>query len=334
MGAILTLLVAGLAGLFVHRVVHRPILTLTQGTREIAAGNLDIRLPLRGGVELESLAKDFNHMAERLAEARSKESQWSETLEQRVQDKTSELENLHARMLQVERMASLGQLAATVAHEINNPLAGVLTYARLLQRRAEKRGEAPSEELKFIASETQRCGDIVKNLLGFSRRGIGKVSDHRVDELVDQALQVISHHLELRNVQVTRDMEPSYVPCDDAQLKQALVAMFINAIEAMPDGGELTIRARAVDGEKVRLDVADTGIGIDPEDAQHIFEPFYTSKRDGKGVGLGLAVVYGIVSRHGGTIEVRSRQGEGTVFVIHLPSVHLASEGQKESSHV
>jgi signal transduction histidine kinase len=110
--------------------------------------------------------------------------------------------------------------------------------------------------------------------------------------------------------------------------------MFINAIEAMPDGGELTIRARAVDGEKVRLDVADTGIGIDPEDAQHIFEPFYTSKRDGKGVGLGLAVVYGIVSRHGGTIEVRSRQGEGTVFVIHLPSVHLASEGQKESSHV
>jgi two-component system NtrC family sensor kinase len=334
MGAVLTLLVAGFAGLFVHRVVHRPILNLTAGTREIAAGNLDIRLSLQGGVELESLARDFNHMAESLAEARAKESQWSDTLEQRVQEKTSELENLYARMLQVERMASLGQLAATVAHEINNPLSGVLTYAKLLIRRAEKRGDPPSEELSFIASETQRCGEIVKNLLGFSRRGIGKVTDHRIDELVDQALQVIGHHLELRSVQVTREIEPCYVPCDDAQIKQALVAMFVNAIEAMPDGGELTIRARAVEGDQIRLEIVDTGIGIDPEDARHIFEPFYTSKRDGKGVGLGLAVVYGIVSRHGGTIEVESRQGKGTVFVIHLPSVHLASESQKENSHV
>lgn len=321
MGALLTILVAGLAGLFVHRVVHKPVIHLTRGTREIAAGNLDVRLKATGGVELASLAHDFNLMAERLSEARSENEQWAGTLERRVREKTAELEEMHRRMIQVERMASLGQLAATVAHEINNPLSGVLTYAKLLQRRAVRAGQEVPEELKFIADETARCGDIVKNLLGFARRDVRHATPHDVGALVDGALQVVAHQFTENRIEVRRELEPVKFNCDGAQIKQALVALFVNSVEAMPDGGELCVRAHADAGTNgVVLEVEDNGVGINPDDVKHIFEPFFTTKLDGKGVGLGLAVVYGIVARHGGRIEVKSLRGAGTTFSIHLPS--------------
>jgi len=326
--------VAGLAGYFVHRVVHKPVQQLTRGTREIAAGNLDVRLEASGGVELASLAEDFNVMASRLAESRNENEQWAATLERRVDDKTAELQEMNRRMLQVERMASLGQLAATVAHEINNPLSGVLTYAKLLQRRAERAGQEVPEELKFIADETARCGEIVKNLLGFARRGTGDFTRHDVGRLVDGALQVVAHQFTQNRIAVRRELEELDLLCDPAQIKQALVAMFVNSVEAMPDGGELTVRAKAgPGGDGVLLEVEDTGAGIDPGDIKHIFEPFFTTKFDGKGVGLGLSVVYGIVARHGGQIDVQSERGRGTTFRVHLPSVPPADDANKESSH-
>jgi len=334
MGILFTLLVAGLAGYFVHRVVHKPVQQLTRGTREVAAGNLDVRLEASGGVELASLAEDFNVMASRLAESRNENEQWAATLERRVDDKTAELQEMNRRMLQVERMASLGQLAATVAHEINNPLSGVLTYAKLLQRRAERAGQEVPEELKFIADETARCGEIVKNLLGFARRGTGDFTRHDVGRLVDGALQVVAHQFTQNRIAVRRELEELDLLCDPAQIKQALVAMFVNSVEAMPDGGELTVRAKAgPGGDGVLLEVEDTGAGIDPGDIKHIFEPFFTTKFDGKGVGLGLSVVYGIVARHGGQIDVQSERGRGTTFRVHLPSVPPADDANKESSH-
>jgi two-component system, NtrC family, sensor kinase len=334
LGILFTLLVAGLAGIFVHRVVHKPVQQLTRGTREIAAGNLDVRLEARGGVELAALAEDFNVMAARLTEARNENEQWAATLERRVDDKTAELQEMNRRMLQVERMASLGQLAATVAHEINNPLSGVLTYAKLLQRRAERAGQEAPEELKFIVEETARCGEIVKNLLGFARRGTGDFTRHDVGRLVDGALQVVAHQFTQNRIAVRRELEELDLLCDPAQIKQALVAMFVNSVEAMPDGGELTVRAKAgPGGDGVLLEVEDTGPGIDPGDIKHIFEPFFTTKFDGKGVGLGLSVVYGIVARHGGQIDVQSERGRGTTFRVHLPSVPPADDANKESSH-
>ena len=331
MGALFTLLVAGLAGIFVHRLVHKPVQNLTRGTREIAAGNLDVRLTASGGVELASLANDFNQMAQNLSEARAENEQWSTTLERRVQEKTSELEEMHRRMLQVERMASLGQLAATVAHEINNPLSGVLTYAKLLQRRASRAGDQVPEELTFIIDETARCGEIVKNLLGFTRRDIRNAVPHDAATLVEGALQVVAHLFKQNRIEVQSDLEHVEFRCDGAQIKQALVALFVNSVEAMPDGGELTVKSHAGPSGGVVLEVQDTGVGINPDDLKHIFEPFFTTKLDGKGVGLGLAVVYGIVARHGGRIEVQSQRGAGATFRLHLPAVPPSEGMEKEA---
>jgi two-component system NtrC family sensor kinase len=333
-GVLFTLLVAGLAGYFVHYLVHKPVMQLTRGTREIAAGNLDVRLEARGGVELASLAEDFNVMAERLTAARTENEEWAATLERRVEEKKAELQETHHRMLQLERMASLGQLAATVAHEINNPLSGVLTYAKLLQRRATRAGQEVPEELKFIADETARCGDIVKNLLGFARRGTGDFSRQVVGQLVDGALQVVAHQFTENRVEVHRELDPLEIHCDGAQIRQALVAMFVNAVEAMPDGGDLYVRAKADPaGGGVVLEVEDTGIGIGPDDIKHVFEPFFTTKLDGKGVGLGLSVVYGIVARHGGHIDVQSQRGKGTTFRLRLPYDPPSDDKTKETTH-
>lgn len=335
LGVVFTLLVAGLAGLFVHRVVHLPVRQLTRGTREVAAGNLEVRLEASGGVELASLARDFNVMTERLQAARLQNEDWSATLERRVEEKTAALKESHQRMLQLERMASLGQLAATVAHEINNPLSGVLTYAKLLQRRATRSGQVVPEELRIIADETARCGDIVRNLLGFARRGTDEFELQDIGRLVEGALQVVAHRMAEGRVQVVRDLAPLAIHCDGAQIRQALVAMFINAVEAMPDGGHMTVRsAPDPTGPGIVLEIKDEGVGIDPADLPHIFEPFFTTKLNDRGVGLGLAVVFGIVARHSGHIDVQSRQGVGTTFTVNLPFDPPRHETTKESVHV
>lgn len=334
MGVLMVLIVSGFAGFFVHRVVHRPVINLARGTREIAAGNLDVHLPAEGAKELAALADDFNRMAMALAAAHATNQRWSERLEQRVAEKTAELERLHQRILQVEKMASLGQLAATVAHELNNPLSGILTYAKLLKRRAERERQTVPHELTFIADETQRCGLIVKNLLLFAHQGMGEVAPHNVVTLVEESLRVVAHHLTLHGVQLHKVLEAISVICDGGQVRQALVAMLVNAIEAMPDGGDLTVKVQPdpADGG-VNITLADTGTGINPDDRPHIFEPFYTSKPEGKGVGLGLAVVYGIVSRHGGEIQVDSRPGMGTTFVVHFPPAPQARTAEEENRH-
>jgi len=334
MGVILVLIVSAFAGFFVHRVVHRPVLLLTRGTREIAAGNLDVQLPAEGATELAALADDFNRMARALAAARATNQQWSDTLERRVDEKTRELERLHQRIVQVEKMASLGQLAATVAHEINNPLSGILTYAKLLRRRAEREHHTVPHELTVIADETQRCGQIVKNLLLFAHHGVGEVSPQDLVKLARESLRLVEHHLTLHGVKLHCDFQPASVICDGGQVRQALVAMLVNAIEAMPEGGDLTVAVRP-DPEDGGADITltDTGMGINPKDRPHIFEPFYTSKPEGKGVGLGLAVVYGIVTRHGGQIQVESTPGAGTTFVVHLPATPRAPETREDNKN-
>jgi two-component system NtrC family sensor kinase len=174
----------------------------------------------------------------------------------------------------------------------------------------------------------------VKNLLLFAHQGLGEVAPQDMARLVEESVGVVEHHLSLHSVQLHKDLQSTFVICDGGQVRQALVAMLVNAIEAMPDGGDLTVkvrRSRADGGADITL--SDTGMGINPEDRAHIFEPFYTSKPEGKGVGLGLAVVYGIVSRHGGQIQVESSAGLGTTFIVHLPSTPRAPASEEESKH-
>jgi len=323
------LLSLGLIAVTVYRAVYRPVLALRRGTERLAGGDLTVEIPLHGQDELGALAASFNQMARSLREADAELRDWSRTLEDRVQEKTRALERLSAHLVQVEKAASLGMMAATVAHEINNPLSGILAQARLAQRRVT-RGLPEGEDrerllanLGLIGSEAMRCGDIVRDLLTYAREGRAPFRPAALHELVERTLRLVAHHTELRGLATVRDLAltDDRVVCDPEQLVQALVALCVNAIEAMAEGGRLTVRTWSdpAEPDAVRLSVGDTGVGIAPDVVPHIFDPFYSTKHDSKGVGLGLAVVQGIVQRHAGRIDVATRPGRGTTFTITLP---------------
>jgi two-component system NtrC family sensor kinase len=322
------LAIALASGLFLAFTVRRPIRALTEGTHQLAAGNLEHELAVRSDDDLGDLARSFNAMTRSLREAQEENRSWAQTLEERVRQKSEELRRMHEQILQVEKMASLGTLAATVAHEINNPLSGILTYARLEAKRIRREG-ADSEllqgllkDLDLIVAETQRCGAIVSNLLLFSRKQVGEFHVVQVREVVERAARLLAHHLAMANVRLERSCTPEDVSVlgDEGQMQQALVALFVNAVEAMPEGGTLSaVAEREPESGEVVLRVSDTGVGIAPEDLPHVFEPFFTRKTEGNGVGLGLSVVYGIVERHGATIRVASELNRGTTFTITFP---------------
>ncbi|HUG40758.1 MAG TPA: ATP-binding protein [Longimicrobiales bacterium] len=309
-----------------RRLVQQPIRRLKDGTRRIAGGDLSTRIHVEGGHELAYLARDFNHMAEDLSRSQQEVTEWSQKLEAKVVEKTAELRAAQRQVLHMEKMASLGKLSATVAHEINNPLSGVLTYARLVERELAEQ-ELPddvraalSRYLRLAQQECSRCGDIVQNLLVFARRTGTDMTAVDVNEILDRSLMLVRHHLEITGITLrTEPLEGDpTLRADPGQLQQALVALLVNAVEAMPRGGELTVRVSG-DADRVRIRIGDTGVGIAPEVQPLIFEPFFSTKDQESGVGLGLAVVYGIVSRHGGTIDVESQVGTGTTFHLDIP---------------
>ena len=318
-----------LAGLFIWLMVTVPVRTLTRGMEKIRDGNLSQRIQLKKNDEIGMMADAFNHMTAELQRAQEELTKWNRTLEERVSEKTEELRRAQSHMIHMERMVSLGTLAATVAHELNNPLEGVLTYAKLLRRKIERGGIKDEDlrevitELTMIADETARCGNIVKNLLLFSRQKVGEFRSIDIRAIIDQSVKLIEHHLKMHDVVATLDIgkDPMLCFCDPDQIEQALLALEINAVEAMPGGGTLRIIVDGSNPEFVRLSIGDTGVGIRDEDLPHIFEPFFTTKKDGKGTGLGLSVVYGIVERHGGTITVTTKVQEGTAFTLNLPKM-------------
>jgi two-component system, NtrC family, sensor kinase len=327
--AVAMLIVPMFVGLPVWCMVHRPIKQLTRHTQQIAAGRLDGEIPVTSRDEVGELAASFNLMTQELKRAHLQITESNRTLENRVAQKTHELKRASEQMIQVERMASIGRLAAIVAHEVNNPLTGILTYAKLLLKKIKSNGEHPAwlegapRYLEVIANESARCGELVKGLLQFARQSPVHLGPNDLNELIRQAVRLVQHKMDLMNVQVRLRLEEALPPltCDEQLLKQALVALLINACEAVrPGEGVIEIESRGL-LETGELDIAiqDNGIGMDEAVQQRIFEPFFTTKDSGKGVGLGLAVVYGIVSQHSGTIEVESHRGEGTKFTLRLP---------------
>ncbi len=325
-GALMVLSVTLFAGIFIWIMVNIPVRRLTEGTHEITKGNLDHRIKVHSSDEIGDLADSFNKMTEELGRARDELTEWAQTLEERVEQKTDELRRALSNMVQMEKMASLGKLAASVAHELNNPLAGILAYAKLLRKKlakgdiSEDGSHEIQQELGMIADESARCGNIVNNLLLFSRQKIGEYQPQELRPILEQSLKLIAHHLAMNNVklEVEAPETPVESVCDPQQIEQALIALEINAIEAMPGGGTLKLTMQLL-GSEIEIKVIDNGIGINEEDLDHIFEPFFTTKKDGKGTGLGLAVVHGIVERHNGRISVQSKPNAGTTFTIILP---------------
>lgn len=319
-----------LIALILFFAIYVPTKKLRKGTEMVAEGNLDYRIDLVRNDELGMLAQSFNRMSENLKEADQEVRAWSRTLEQRVEEKTEELEEMHRGMVQVEKMASLGRLSATVAHELNNPLSGIVTYAKLLMRKIQRllpeNEETPEimEELDLIRAESQRCGNIVKDLLIFARESSTDFHPAQLHQIIERALKLMGHHLELGEIALRRelDLENDRIVCDQDKLVQALVAIMMNAVEAMPEGGQLTVGSRelpAAGTGMVQVWVGDTGVGMPEELTDKIFDPFFSTKNETKGVGLGLAVVYGIIQRHHGQIRVESTVGKGTTFYFNLP---------------
>jgi two-component system, NtrC family, sensor kinase len=298
------------AGLFIMRIVHTRVVKLAEGPREVKKGNLDFSMQVEGNDEIADLARSFNSMVASLkrAEAENRE--------------------LYRKMVHVAKMASMGKLAATVAHEINNPLGGILTYAKLISRiinagpMTEEDRVTALEYLEEAISEIKRCGIIVKNLLHFSRSPESVMEKVDINNLIDKSLSITNHHFQINEISMVTRLEakdPNFIG-NANQITQVLIALFMNAVEAMPRGGALTVATWDVFGpDALCISVADNGRGIAQEIRSSIFEPFFTTKQDGHNTGLGLSVVYGIMLNHQGKIEVESEPGRGTTFILKLP---------------
>jgi two-component system NtrC family sensor kinase len=327
----LMLLIASACGVFIWRFVHVPVKALIQGTRHFAKGNLDYRISVRSKTEIGQLAKAFNHMARDLSKAQMDLTDWAQTLEQRVEEKTQTLKQAQAKLLQNEKMASLGSLSAVVAHEINNPLSGVLIYTKLVRKMISndtdpKQKESIAEYLEAMESETARCGKIVSNLLAFSRQSVTAVEETDINQLLKKILFLIDHKLKLQGIVLIKAFcaDTPNVNCEPDQIQQAFLAVLINAIESMSDGGKLTVETHILtegspEERWIEVSISDTGTGIAEDVLPLLFEPFFTTKENKKGVGLGLSVVYGIIKRHHGRVDVKSEPGSGTTILMALP---------------
>ncbi len=308
-----------------HRVV-RPVEALVQATRRVAHDELETEIHIDARGELGLLAASFNEMIRSLRQMEGELQALNGRLEAKVEERTGELRAAQATLVRTEKLSSLGKLSASIAHEINNPLAGILTFAKLMIRTIEHGpvGEAERrtlvKQLALVQRETERCTAIVRNLLDFARERPLQLKDVDVNHVVEEVFSLVSNQTAMLGVEASKDLAPvPKVEADFGQLRQAFLNIVINAVEAMGKGGHLRVSTRPLP-EQGAMEVVfqDDGPGIPPELMQKVFDPFFTTKE--KGTGLGLSVVYGIVERHKGRVSVESEPGKGTRFTIWLPA--------------
>jgi two-component system NtrC family sensor kinase len=310
--------------LFLRANVMSPVAGLLAATRRIASGELSCQVPVQSRGELAALERAFNDMARSLARARAERLELLESLERQVEERTAELRRAQAQLVQSEKLSSLGRLAASIAHEINNPLAGILTYAKLLIRTFEHSPDpqvaAALKQLRLVQRETERCSAIVRNLLDFARERPLTLKDISVNQVVEEALVLVANQARLSNIAIEKRLGAvPPVRADFGQIRQALINLIINACDAMPQGGRLTVETAADEAAGVvEVRIGDTGCGIPADVLPRVLDPFFTTKD--KGTGLGLSVVYGIVERHGGSLDIASQVGMGTTVTIRLPA--------------
>jgi two-component system NtrC family sensor kinase len=304
-----------------------PVDKMVAATRNIAAGRFDQEVqssPEHGEIAL--LADSFNTMLKSLRQMRSDLEEWGRTLEEKVKQRSAELGVMQARVAQSERLASLGILAAGVAHEINNPLGAIMALTALTLEDVE---DAPSREnLQVVLKQTERCRDIVKGLLQFSRHS--KVNPELADlnRILHDTLSLLTKQAQFLNITVAMNCDPQLPPvmADKSELQQVFMNILINAVQAMRERGTITIIARQnAPDSSVEILISDTGCGVPPDKIGQLFHPFFTTKESGQGTGLGLSIAYGIITSHHGSISVESEVGKGTTFKIRLPTASAAT---------
>jgi two-component system, NtrC family, sensor kinase len=328
------LLVAGIGVLvvlgityFITRSMIHPLEEMVLASNRIAAGDLDHSVSIASRDEIGILANSFNKMLASIKTMKLELEEWGRTLEEKVNKRTEELVTVRTQMVQSEKLASIGRLAAGVAHEINNPLGGILTFSMLaLEDCDEDHPMKPS--LEVIVKQTLRCRETVKGLLDFARQSSAAPSITDVNSIVDKTLLLLENQTIFQNIKTVRNLAKDLpnVFIDPGELQQVVVNIVINAADSMEESGVLTIDTCSAPRTKQTLiRISDTGKGIPEDVLPLIFEPFFTTKKVGKGTGLGLSIVHGIITRAGGKIEVAT-SSKGTIFTIRLP---IASEENK-----
>ena len=323
---------AELVSMLVQRTVYRPLDDLRAGAEQMASGDLDHEVPVRSDDELGQLAESFNSMIVALRQSRRELQEWGQTLEQKVEQATRELRIAQTEAARSEKLASVGLLAAGIAHELNNPLTGVLTFAHLVRNELED-GSPQAEDLDLVIQETKRCAAIIRRLLDFAREKTPEKSYVDVNQLIEECAQLVKQAAHLADIAIETDLDRSLPPVwmDADLIKQVIMNMLVNAQHAIGRNGHIFIGTRlsgdcraahgaAADSPMVEITIRDDGCGIEEENLHRIFDPFFTTKGVGKGTGLGLSVSHGTIAAHHGTIEVESEVGEGTEFRICLPT--------------
>jgi two-component system NtrC family sensor kinase len=324
-----TLILVSFLLVFTRRKIKKPLKGIIIASEAVAEGDKNTRLDIKpnqlNDVRLVSLA--FNKMLDNLQAATDELENWSQQLEYKVQKKSEEISEMQNELVNIERIASLGKLSSSVAHEINNPLSGVLTYTKLVHKHIlkleleDEEKSSLSKYLKVIEDETKRCGDIVKGLLDFSRSDKLDFKTYHIHRLLKETYTLIEHQMKIENIifQTEFTATKDLILCNGNQLKQAGIAILMNASEAVFDNGIILIRTSNPDEDHIKIEITDNGQGIAPEDIPHIFEPFFSTKDKASGIGLGLAIVHGIIQSHNGKIDVESELGKGTTLSITLP---------------
>jgi two-component system NtrC family sensor kinase len=305
------------------KLVTRPVATLVEGMEKVGSGDLDFSVNIKTRDEIGILAKAFNSMTTDLKAAREIMVNWTKTLENEVEKKTEVIRRTQGQLIHTEKLASLGRMAAGVAHEINNPLTGIVTFAHLMLKRVPPES-LEKEDLEVIIEQAERCSKIIKGLLGFARATAVEKGSTDINEVVKRSIQMVSNKVDFHNIKFDINMDDTLSPviADSSQLQQVFLNMLVNAADAMDGKGTITISSRKVMEDEmpfVEIEFTDTGPGISGENMEKIFEPFFSTKPVGKGTGLGLAVSHGIIQEHKGRIFMKSEPGHGASFFVRLP---------------
>jgi two-component system NtrC family sensor kinase len=331
LAATMTLLIVIFLIIFTNKRIAHPLNSIIRASEAVAKGDKGTRLEIKSNqlLDMQMVSYAFNDMLDNLQKANTELQNWSQQLEYKVQKKSEELGQAQNELINIERIASLGKLSLSVAHEINNPLSGILVYTKLVYKQLNNqdidatRKDTMLKHLKLIENETKRCGDIVKGLLDFSRKDQEGFEPKHLHEILNDTFELMLHPMKIANISFFTDFNAKndLIYCSPNQIKQACIAILINASEAVSENGEVLMKTVNPDEKTIRVEFTDNGVGIAEEDIPHIFQPFFSTKENASGIGLGLAIVHGIVQSHKGKTDVKSQRDKETTISITLPLV-------------